>query len=200
MEVTITYETLFELLRREKNKDELQKLDQEFFQNLLSYLKDKTTTSEQKSIFDDSAMNEKQLQNIKKIIKELYDRREKKVIQIALNKSRTNSKLIDTNNMLEEEKKMYEQFVEIMCVFRKGILQNIFEGKIPEVQLEKVQEKQQETEDSQTDTKMIRFKGAVPKFVGKDLEIYGPFETEDVANLPIEIADILVNKERAELM
>ena len=42
-EVTITYETLFELLRREKERNELQKLDDSFFPNILRYLKDKHT-------------------------------------------------------------------------------------------------------------------------------------------------------------
>ena len=40
-EVTITYETLFELFRREKERSELQKLDDSFFNNVLRYLKDK---------------------------------------------------------------------------------------------------------------------------------------------------------------
>ena len=38
----------------------------------------------------------------------------------------------------------------------------------------------------------------MPKFVGRDLEVYGPFEEEDIANLPGEIADILILKNRAE--
>ena len=32
--MTITYETLFEILRREKNQDDLQKLDPKFFDEL----------------------------------------------------------------------------------------------------------------------------------------------------------------------
>ena len=47
-------------------------------------------------------------------------------------------------------------------------------------------------------TKMVRFVHAVPKFVGEELEEYGPFEEEDVASLPAEIARILINKGRAE--
>ena len=46
--------------------------------------------------------------------------------------------------------------------------------------------------------KLIRFIHAVPKFVGKDLEDYGPFEEEDIANLPAEIADVLIIKGRVE--
>jgi hypothetical protein len=34
----------------------------------------------------------------------------------------------------------------------------------------------------------------VEQFVGKELELYGPFEPDSSAELPKEIADILVNK------
>ena len=44
----------------------------------------------------------------------------------------------------------------------------------------------------------VRFLGSVPKFVGKELEIYGPYEKEDVANLPLDIANMLINKGTAE--
>ena len=40
-EVNITYETLFEILRREKNREELQKLDESFFNDVLNYVKEK---------------------------------------------------------------------------------------------------------------------------------------------------------------
>ncbi len=47
-------------------------------------------------------------------------------------------------------------------------------------------------------TKLIRFIYSVPKFLGHHLEVYGPFEEDDTANLPEEIADILIKKGRAE--
>ncbi len=47
---------------------------------------------------------------------------------------------------------------------------------------------------------MVRFISAVPKFVGPELEVYGPFEPEDMASLPKKMANILVKKGRAEFM
>ena len=40
--VIITYDTLYEILRREKFRNELQLLDVEFFDNVLSYLNEKS--------------------------------------------------------------------------------------------------------------------------------------------------------------
>jgi len=48
------------------------------------------------------------------------------------------------------------------------------------------------------ETKLVRFIHSVPRFVGRHLEVYGPFEDDDTANLPEEIADILIKKGRAE--
>ena len=46
--------------------------------------------------------------------------------------------------------------------------------------------------------KLVRFMHSVPKFVGPELEEHGPFKEEDIANLPMEIADVLINKGKAE--
>ena len=109
-EINITYETLFELLRREKNREELQKLDKSFYQDVVSYLKGKEEAIEQlktkQDLFvgEEKAKAEKQLENIRKILKEFYDKREKKIIEMTMDASRTSSIAIDTSAMLQEEK------------------------------------------------------------------------------------------------
>ena len=47
-------------------------------------------------------------------------------------------------------------------------------------------------------TKKIKFLDTVSKFVGRELEVYGPFESGDTEKLPLELADILIDKGRAE--
>ena len=56
---------------------------------------------------------------------------------------------------------------------------------------------EENTEESQG-TKMIRFISPVPKFVVEELEVYGPFEEDDVANLPEKVSDLLIQRNRAE--
>ena len=43
-DVIITYETLYELLMREKSRAEIQKLDNDFFNDVIKYIKDKKIT------------------------------------------------------------------------------------------------------------------------------------------------------------
>lgn len=204
-EVTITYETLFELLRREKERSELQLLDSSFFNNLLRYLKDKQTiiNKQQTDLFsaEEKKKTAEQLENIKKIIKELYDKREKKILSMAIDKSKNKSSIIDNSVFLKEEKELFDNVVKILDMGRENILFNLINLKEPtslqSLSLEK-KEIKEEKKEKKKDTKLVRFLSAIPKFVGKELEEYGPFEEEDIASLPVEIANVLINKGRAE--
>jgi DNA replication initiation complex subunit (GINS family) len=237
-EVRITYETLYEILRREKSKDELQPLDETFYADVLSYLEEKNKMlQEAAGKFDMFSVDERdntqiQLNNVRKILKELYERREKKIIDIALNKSRTNSSIIDTTNLLESENAAYTELVRLLDGFRKDILANLLEIRAPvlvrvppagpqtnppEAAMPKAElpaeEKPAEqampepagaqpapepTAEPQTAaTKKLKFTQKVEQFVGKELELYGPYEPDQTAELPADIADILIGKGNA---
>ncbi len=207
-EVNITFETLFDLLRREKNREELQKMEPSFYADVISYLKEKITFLEEKNkqgdLFaaSDRDKAKREFDNIKRILRDLYELREKKIISIAINKSRSGSDIIDNSALLDEEKKMYSEFLQILNNYREGILFNLTNAKLPEIkeivkEEKKVEVEKQEVKQDDKTTRMVRFLHAVPKFLGKELEVYGPFEEEDIANLPVEIANVLINKERA---
>jgi DNA replication initiation complex subunit (GINS family) len=203
-EVTITYETLFELLRREKERSELQKLDSSFFANVLRYLKDKQAiiSKQQTDLFslEEKKKTQEQLGNVKRIIKELYNKREKKIISLAIDKSKNKAAIIDNSVFLKQEKELFDNTVKILNMNRDNVLFNIMELKEP-ASLEGVSVERKEVKiekEEKKDTKLVRFLSAVPKFVGKELEEYGPFEEEDIASLPVEIADVLINKSRGE--
>jgi len=271
-EVKITYETLFDLLRREKDREELQELDETFYADVLNYIEKKQSFLKEEGSqagligASESEKTRVQIQNIKKIVKDLFERRQSKIIKLAVNKSKVNSTLTNTVVMLPEEKAFFNQLVEVFSKNREDVLNKILffdngekktvETPKPEPKLSKedlkeipveekeepekeVEEKkaielvkeeatetevteskdsgsQSETEISETqaepekpeeekpvedeyDIKVkVRFTGHVPKFVGKKLEIYGPFEEGDTAELPKIIANILINKKRAE--
>ena len=120
-DITVTYDTLFEILRNEKTKEDLQKLHSAFFQDVVSYLTEKQNNliehKDQKSLFE-SEEREKtlhQLGNIKKIIRDIYERRERKILNMALNKSKFPSSIMDTASLLEEEKAFYDQIGRASC-------------------------------------------------------------------------------------
>lgn len=203
-EVVITYETLFELLQREKERNDLQRLEPTFFNDVIGYIKDKKRILEAKdSTFahEERKKTERQLENIYKILKELYERREKKIISIALDKSRTKSNLIDTTALLKEEKVVFDALTSLLDTYRDVILYSVLNEKMPfmqQIESKRPREEFKTAFELKNSVKLVRFMNPVQKFVGPELEEYGPFEEEDIASLPAEIADLLVSKGRAE--
>ena len=220
-EINITYETLFDLLRREKSRAELQKLSETFFEDANSYIKEKhAILKDQQMKIGMSAIAEKektakQIENINSMLKGLFERRQQKIVEMAIIKSKTSSDIIDYSALLKEEREMFDELVELLHRFKKNVLLRLVtepgfmepkqEKKEPELTEPKKLETAEETgpeikEDAEEPekTKLIRFIHSVPRFVGRHLEVYGPFEDDDTANLPEEIADILIKKGRAD--
>lgn len=202
-EVVVTYETLYDAFRREKSREDLQGVPKDFMKEVLVYLKEKQQAFDEtqgKLDLFSSAEREKlqvQLQNIRKILKEWYDRREKKIVDIAINKSRTQSNIIDTSNMLDHEKQFYRRLTAILDKVRGDVLLRLFDLQEPVLDVEAKEEKITTTDVLDKKTKRVKFVQQIDQFVGKELELYGPFEANEQAYLPSEIADILINKGNA---
>lgn len=200
-EGVITFDSLYEALRLEKYKAELQKLDKSFYKKIVKYLEEKRAILKSQESKDSVFANEsiiktkRQLENTRMIIKELYEKREAKAINMALFNSRSAGSVQDTESLLEEEKDMYNTILGVFNNFRINILYNLLEGKEPQ----KAKETNMAGEEAKSN-KLVRFTEAVPKFVGDDLNIYGPYDAEDVANIPTRVVEILVKNKRAELI
>src|SRR3989338_5353305 len=138
-EINITLETLYDILRNEKKREDLQKLSETFFFDVVQYLREKKKFLEIKRDENNAfatAEKEKleyELRSIKRILKEIYEKREKKIIDIALNRSRTGSDIIDTSAMLKEEKAFYDILLNTLDGFRKGVLLNLFNQQLPNI-------------------------------------------------------------------
>jgi DNA replication initiation complex subunit (GINS family) len=175
-DIKITLETLYDILRNEKKREELQNLENSFFIDVVSYLREKKAILEMKEVEDNlfaAGEREKleyELKSIKRILKEIYEKREKKIIDVALNKSKTGSDIIDTSSMLREERDFYEKILNNLDKYRRGVLLNLFKGELPiiqdlgtrkpELKLPKEEafanfEKDEESEEMQMDNKVV---------------------------------------------
>jgi DNA replication initiation complex subunit (GINS family) len=199
-EVIITYETLYELLRREKYRTELQQVDPAFFENVVKYLTEKRAILESQtkknSIFASKEVEktQTQLRNIQKILKDLYEKRENKIIQAALFMSRSQNPS-DTSAMLREEKALFNQIRGTLDMYREGVLLNLLQNKAPEVGL--IEQKALKTEEK-TDTLLVRVIENIPEFVGPDLKTYGPYQKDVNQELPNTIAQLLIQTNQAK--
>lgn len=138
--INITLETLYDVLRNEKKNEELQELEKTFFLNVVSYMREKKILQESRKDEDELfATSERkkldyEMRSIKRILKEIYEKREKKIIAIALNKSRTGSEIIDISSMLPEEKEFFTMIVDHFDNYRRGILLQLWRAELPSVQ------------------------------------------------------------------
>ena len=186
----INYEIIYDVLRKEKYNPELQKLDENFYKDVLNYLKEKESIlksqEKKESVFtSEIEKTKKQIENAKKLLKEIYERRESKIIQLAIASSRNNSN--NKDSILPEELLIYEIFINNLNHFRNSVINKILNQVPKDLKTAKEQK-----------TLLVRFLNPLPKFLGTDLTIYGPFKQEDIANIPIEIAQMLIRVKYAE--
>jgi DNA replication initiation complex subunit (GINS family) len=213
VEVNITYETLFDLLRRERSRNELQELEKTFYDDVKTYLNEKEAMlkSEDKK-FTSRAEQEKikiQIKNARKIIKELYETREKKILHLAESKVKSDGLLMKTSSLLDKEKDLFDETVTLLKKYKLDILSKIvdLEQDYAESRL-RLESKAETSQDisfeekakqkSQSDEIKITLNTSLPKFVGLDQKIYGPFNKGETTSLPSGVANLLISKGRAQ--
>ena len=178
----ITYNEIYEALRKEKYSEQLQQINKNFVKEVSEYLKDRQNVADKKEdMFSDTIMKtKKQMENAIAIFKELILRRKKKLLNLAFIARETGISKRDFENMLDFEKEMFDIIVKGMEESAKKVA-DMINGK---------QEKAKNT--------LILFKESVPEFLGMDGEMMGPFDKGEIANLPEEVSKILIDGGKAE--
>lgn len=213
----MNYETIFNILRQERSREELQPLNKSFYEDVLDYVRRKQSEllKEGKNGISSTSLLKGSIEfhNIKKILKELYERRERKIVNLAINKIRTGSSLIDTSTLLTNEYMFYTELVECLRRHKDFILSKIIDMPEQIIGMSKRDEIMEESmkrdedikevkvleETKQRNKKRVRFLTDIPQFLGTELEILGPFKRGDIAELEEEIVNLLLEKKNAEL-
>lgn len=179
----ITYNDLYEVLRKERYSEQLQPIPKNFIKEVSAYLNDKKEIANKKNDdFSDTILKtKKQFENSISIFKELILRRKKKILDLAFVAAETGISKRDFENMLAIEK---ESFDGIMKALESG------DKKIQEVLKGKENEKKK--------NKMIVFLDDTDEFLDLEGEVLGPFKKGDLINVAEEIANILIVDEKAE--
>ncbi len=208
-EVVLTYETLYEFLRKEKSREELQKLGESFLKDTLNYSREKQQAYDdnltKNDIFSQSERDKLHIQisNIRKILKDLYDVRERKIVNMAINKNRANTQVIDTGNLLSQEQAMFGSLHAVLSQYRTGILHRMLELREPDVLPIVLPLPSEETSKEEIPSplphgiKKIKCLDTIEQIFDEDLEPYGPFQVEQEIELPGVLADILVSQGKA---
>lgn len=260
MDITITYETLFDILRKESSLTDLQLLDKDFWEQVVHYIQETEKDLAQKKGRIEAEKIILLLNNVKRIIKDIYEKREKKLINLALNVVKTESiSFIDTKNILPEEKSLFDDLIVILKSYKKCVLSNVscglnpdtscltqfksemediikdssidnaikkddtllkshLEEKEKEILAKQIEDELEDDFDDESKAEInedgeevlsgdipsdrrieVKFLKAVPKFLGQNRDVFGPFKEGDEASLPEKIAQILVKKGKVSM-
>ncbi|MEM4389660.1 MAG: hypothetical protein QXG98_03275 [Candidatus Micrarchaeia archaeon] len=157
----ISYEELRRIQAREKSEPGLCELEADFYDRVNAHLRARRSELEKK--FDFAAMRE--YENTLKILRDIYARREQKILLLALRAARGEE---EVNGLTKEERALFDSIVKMLreCSAR---IQKILEVDTAAREFRKCR---------------VRILRDVPQFVGKDMTNYGPFKLGDDVLLP----------------
>ncbi len=183
----ITYNDIYEAARKERYSEQLQPIPKSFVNEVSKYLKEKKEISlKEEDGFSDVIMKtKKQLENAITLFKELVVRRRKKILSLVLIATETGISKQDFENMWQIEKEMFEDLMKCMDSSDKKLSELLNSGTDGE---------------GVTKNELIVFLEDVSEFVGMDGNMMGPYAKGDIANIPKEIAKILVDGGKSEVV
>ncbi len=181
----ITYTDIYEAARKERYSEQLQALSKNFIEEIAEYLKDKKEmASKEDDVFSDViAKTKKQLENAVTLFNELMLRRRKKILALVLIAAETGISKQDFENMLSFERGLFEEMMKCIDSTDKKI-QEILNGKKP----------------TQDKNELIVFRTDVEEFMDMEGAKLGPFEKGQMANISKNIAKILIDDGKADVV
>ncbi len=212
MSAVLTFKFFRELQKKERDSRELQKLEPSFYSSVEDYLNRKMRLMSGGSL---KIAERHDMAHIKVIIRDIFNRRERKVLEAALLSVRSD---IELENALPEEKILYKQVRESLLEYRKSLSplqddedekdtvneetatreQSTDSGELAEEDEQDSKENQKPDETKDIKTLRLKFISSVPEFVDENLQTYGPFEEGDTADISEKLAGVLLNQRKAE--
>lgn len=182
----LSYNDVYETLRREKYGETLQQLPKGFIIDFADYIASlKEISSKEDDLFMDNVIkSKKQLENSIAMFKELMRLRKKKLLSLVFVATETGIMKRDYENMLDVEKLLFDRVIKSFEDSDKEVSQ-VFMGR---------------KEKNVDKFKMILFNQQVDQFVDMSGNIIGPFNAGQVANLETEVCEILVSGGKASFV
>lgn len=176
---TIDYDELRKIYRLEVKSPKLTKLNPDFYKELKKFLTDerKKYTQEIEESFSPAVI--KKFETLKKMIEKIREIRTKKCLNLCLMYSRTNN--------FEEE-----GLIDFEIDFAKGIIKLIDKQNEHSENIFGMSKKSKKQENQ--NLVKVEFLEKVPAFIGSDLKEYGPFEKEDIFEIPEDMLKVLESR------
>lgn len=174
------YSELYKAWKSEKTSLAPQALPGDFYQRTESYLKsleEETSLSDAHTIQGRLLIKERE--TARRLLNELRNTRLRKIIEYA-----KNGNTIASEGLTDEEQNLVKRLNDSLTSFTEN----------------RVESKQANSSEPQTELVVVRFIQDIPEIVGVDLRIYGPYKKEDVGSLPAQNAQALVRQGAVKLI
>lgn len=182
----LSYNDLYEVLRKEKFSEALQILPKTFLTDFAEYINEKKDLGapEENLFAESTAKSKKQFENSIALFRELILRRKKKLLSLVFVAAETGIMKRDYENMLSFEKDIFDKLVK---AFEDGDkeLTRMLHGK------------KSEEKDAH---RLIIFMQNVDQFVDMGGNVLGPFNSGQLANLESQVCDLFVGSGKARFV
>ena len=181
---------LLDIYRKEKMSPYLQDLGDDFYSEVKGVIRElESAYDASKGQTKRGSQELRELENVKSVVLDLYEIRERKVVLGALNYVRREGEEIEMENLTTKEEKMLGDVVDMLKNNRKVVLEGGGRKSTKKAPTKKKEAKALIT---------VRITKDLPSIVGADGKIYGEFKEEDVVSLPDANAKALIEQGAAE--
>lgn len=187
----IDYKTLRRIQEMEKISPSLTKIETNFYSSISEYLENLNDRLEKESSNQKQMLLKDEIKNTNKIITNIYEKREKKIVLATISKARGGNP--NLGNLVDLEKDMFESILKLMIQSRKQVLYKELKRNIrveKHVESKKKDEKKEIEENSKPIVRVVK---DMPKFIGTDTKEYD-LRKNDIVSLPDDMKDMLCKR------
>lgn len=190
----INYKTLRKIQQIEEKTSILSKINSEIYLNFSKYINNLNLRFENEKNEQRKIILKNEINNTKKIIKNIYDQREKKILLTIMSKVRGGDP--NLKNLIKSEKILFESILEIVISMRQQIIENKIVKK-DRSNNKKSNKKKKDDKIINDNNKIFLVKENIPEFIGTDTRRYN-LRKNDIITLPKNTSKLLLKRQMAK--
>lgn len=185
----INYKTLREIQKIEEENSIITNIDESLYKKTSEYIKDLDKRYESEKNEQKKMIIKNEISNSKRIIKDIYEIREKKILSSLVTKARGGKP--DLKNLITSEELLFNSILELMIESRNRIIKLKNEDK--NLINEKINSSKIEYKSKNDKIRTVMVNENIPEFVGIDGRRYN-LRKGDVITILKETSDLLLKR------
>lgn len=190
--MSMDFEEMRKLQRKERSASAVVELSDEYYNGLSSFIKSATESYKNSQ----NNVEFRTLDNVVGLARDVFDKREQKILMKALHSSRSGEH--DIAHLTSHEEKLYWDLVNALKANRQFFSAVLIGGYKPPKKAEK--KTGSLINSSSHKLVIVRVIKGIPRFVGSDSQEHGPFKPDEVVKLSDDDAKLLTKQKLIEIV